>query len=375
MNGMRTDVVVIGGGQSGLAAGYHLARRGVHFVILDANPRVGDVWRNRYDSLRLYSPARYDSLPGLPFSLPGHAIPTGDQMADYLESYASHFKLPVETAVTVEHVDPADGDRAGFVIATDRGRYEASQVIVATGAFKIPFRPEFADQLDPQIRQLHSNDYRRPGQLADGPVLVVGASHSGADLALEVSRGHRTFLSGKSHGELPVSVDSRRGRIGWRVMKFVAWNLLTLDTPIGRKMAPEVRKGGAPLLRVRRVDLQKAGVEWFDARTVGVEGGKPKLADGRVLDVANVIWCTGFRPDNRWLRLPIREEDGWPKQARGVVEEVPGLYFLGLLFQYSFTSMLVLGAGRDASYVVDRIVERASGAPARRQARPAAAAG
>lgn len=375
MNGTRTDVVVIGGGQSGLAAGYHLATRGLDFVILDANPRVGDVWRSRYDSLRLYSPARYDSLPGLSFPLPGHVVPTGNQMADYLESYASHFKLPVKTGVTVERVDPADDERPGFVVTTNQGRYEAGQVIVATGAFKVPFRPDFAEQLDPGIRQLHSNDYRRPGQLAEGPVLVVGASHSGADLALEVSRSHRTYLSGKSHGELPVSVDSRRGRVGWRVMKFVAWNLLTLDTPIGRKMAPEVRKGGAPLLRVRRTDLKKAGVEWFDAKVVGVEGGKPKLADGRVLDVANVIWCTGFRQDNHWLHLPIREEDGWPQQSRGVVAEVPGLYFLGLLFQYAFTSMLVLGAGRDAGYVVDRVVERVSGAPARRQARSVAATG
>ena len=375
MNGMRTDVVVIGGGQSGLAAGYHLARRGVGFVILDANQRIGDGWRNRYDSLRLYSPARYDSLPGLPFPLPGHAVPTGHQMADYLESYASRFKLPVQSGVTVEKVEPADEASGGFVVTTDRGRYEASQVVVATGAFKNPHVPEFAGQLDPGIRQLHSNDYRNPGQLADGPVLVVGASHSGADLAFEVSRSHRTYLSGRSHGQLPVSVDSRRGRIGWRVMKFVAWNLLTLDTPIGRKMAPEVRKGGAPLLRVRRDDLLKAGVEWFDAKVVGIEAGKPVLADGRVLDVANVIWCTGFRPDYSWLHLPIRQEDGWPKQARGVVEDVPGVYFLGLLFQYSFTSMLVLGAGRDANYVVDRIVARAAAAPAERRGRPAAVTG
>lgn len=374
MNGVRTDVVVIGGGQSGLAAGYHLARRGIDFVILDANERIGDVWRRRYDSLRLYSPARYDSLPGLRFPLPGHVVPSGDQMADYLESYASRFKLPVQSGVTVKRVDPAEDARDGFVISTDRGDCEAGQVVVATGAFKNPYVPELAGQLDPQIRQFHSNDYRNPGQLVDGPVLVVGASHSGADLAFEVARSHRTFLSGKSHGELPVSVDSRRGRIGWRVMKFVAWNLLTLDTPIGRKMAPEVRKGGAPLLRVRRADLRKAGVEWFDAKVVGVEDGKPVLADGRVLDVANVIWCTGFRQDYGWIGFPLPDEDGWPKTHRGVVESVPGLYFLGLLFQYAFTSMLVLGAGRDANFVVDRIAERVRSAEPNGRARQAAVA-
>lgn len=353
------DVVVIGGGQSGLAAGYHLAKRGVNFVILEANGCVGDNWRTRYDSLRLYSPARYDTLPGLPFPLRRHTFPTGQQMADYLGAYAAHFQLPVRTGVSVEGLDAADDPRDGYVIMAGSRRYQAGQVIVATGAFQHPHVPDFAGQLAPAIKQLHSSEYRNPSQLADGPVLVVGLSHSGADIALELAQSHRTILSGKSHGELPFSVDSRRGRVAWPVMKFVAWNLLTLSTPIGRKMAPEVRKGGAPLLRVMRADLLKAGVERFEARTAGARDGKPMLADGQVLDVANVIWCTGFRPDYRWIHLPIVGDDGWPNQTRGVVTSAPGLYFLGLLFQYSFTSMLVLGAGRDAAYVADRIASRA----------------
>ncbi len=362
MNDMRSEVVVIGGGQAGLAAGYHLAKRGVDFVILEANERIGDTWRSRYDSLRLYNPARYNTLPGLPFPLRRHAFPTGHQMADYLETYAGHFRLPVRTGIAVESLDAADDPRDGYVITAGSRRYKAGQVVVATGPFQHPQVPEFAGQLDPAIRQLHSSEYRNPSQLADGPVLVVGVSHSGADIAFEVAGGHGTMLSGKGHGQLPFSVDSRIGRIAWPVMKFVAWNLLTLSTPIGRKMAPEVRKGGAPLLRVRRADLLKAGVERFEARTVGVQAGKPMLADGQVLDVANVIWCTGFRPDYRWIHLPIVGDDGWPNQTRGVVASAPGLYFLGLLFQYSFTSMLVLGAGRDAAYVADRITSRLSAA-------------
>jgi putative flavoprotein involved in K+ transport len=356
----RYETVVIGAGQAGLAAGYHLAKRGVDFVILESNDRIGDNWRSRYDSLRLYSPARYDGLPGLPFPLGRTAFPTGDQMADYLESYADHFQLPIDSGVRVDALQAADHGRDGFVIDTAGRRYEAAQVIVATGAFQRPNVPEFASQLDPAIRQLHSSEYRNPAQLANGPALVVGVSHSGSDIAFELAKGRRTILSGKSHGQLPVSVDSRAGKIGWTVMKFVAWNLLTLSTPIGRRMAPEVRKGGAPLLRVRRADLLKAGVKWYEARTVGVEDGKPVLADGTVLDVANVVWCTGFRTDYRWIDLPIVGEDGWPMQTRGVVDSVPGLYFLGLLFQYSFTSMLVVGAGRDAAYVTDRIAARAS---------------
>jgi putative flavoprotein involved in K+ transport len=355
----RHEVVVMGAGQAGLAAGYHLARCGIEFVILEASPRVGDVWRDRYDSLLLYSPARYDALPGHPFPLGRNVFPTGAQMGDYLEAYVAHHRLPVQTAIHVGSLRAASDAGDGYLITAGARTYGADQVIVATGAFQRPHVPEFAAQLDPQIRQLHSADYRNPGQLADGPVLVVGVSHSGADLAYEVAAaGHRTILSGKDHGQLPFSVDSRRGVLAWPIMRFLAWNLLTLSTPIGRKMAAQVRKGGGPLLRIRRSDLERAGVERFEARTVGVSDGRPMLADGTVLDMANVIWCTGFRPDYGWIDLPVIGEDGWPREYRGVVESSPGLYFLGIPFLYSFTSMLVIGAGRDAAYVVERVAGR-----------------
>jgi putative flavoprotein involved in K+ transport len=360
----RHQAVVIGAGQAGLAAGYHLARRGIDFTVLDASRRVGDVWRERYDSLLLYSPARYNALPGLSFPLAGHAFPTGRQMADYLEAYADHHRLPIETGVPVDRLRASNGadGAGGYTISAGDRRYEANQVIVATGAFQRPHVPEFASRLDPGIRQLHSADYRGPHQLADGPVLVVGLSHSGADIAHELSNaGHRTFVSGKAHGQLPFSVDSRRARLAWPVLRFVAWNVLTLSTPIGRKMAPRVRAGGGPLLRVRRGDLEAAGVTLHEARTIDVDGrGRPVLADGTALDVANVVWCTGFRPDYGWIELPVIGEDGWPRERRGVVDDSPGLYFLGIPFLYSFTSMLVLGAGRDAAHVVDRLAARAA---------------
>jgi putative flavoprotein involved in K+ transport len=144
-------------------------------------------------------------------------------------------------------------------------------------------------------------------------------------------------------------------------MRFVAWNVLTLRTPIGRKMAPKVRAGGGPLLRIRRGDLEAVGVTLNEARTVDVDArGRPVLADGTALDVANVVWCTGFRPDYGWIELPVIGEDGWPMERRGVVDAQPGLSFLGIPFLYSFTSMLVLGAGRDAAYVVDRLAARAA---------------
>jgi len=367
----RIDTVVVGGGQAGLSAGYHLAQRGMPFVILDADERIGDHWRHRWDSLKLYSPARYDSLPGMAFPAPAWHWPTGREMADYLEAYAGRFQLPVRSGVLVERVDPVDG---AFAVTTSDGRrIDARQVVVATGPFRAPHLPEIARRLDPSIHQLHSHDYHNPAQLPGGPVLVVGLSHSGADIAFELANaGHRTFLSGASHGQMPMRVtDTRRAAVGWPVVQFLFKHVFTIRTPMGRSMRPHVRQGGGPLLRVRLPDLDRAGVERHDAKTVGVKDGKPELADGTVLDVASVVWATGYRPDYSFVDAPILGSDGWPEEVRGVSPTVPGLYFVGLPFQYAFSSMLVTGAGRDARFVVDRIADRIAGrvvAPARRPA-------
>jgi putative flavoprotein involved in K+ transport len=355
----RFDTVIIGGGQAGLAAGHELARRGVPFVILEANARVGDNWRSRWESLRLYSPARADGLPGMPFPAAKSAYPSGKQMGDYLEAYANAGDLPIRTGVHVDRLRRRDDGHDGFVVEAADQRFEADQVVVATGAFRHPSVPAFAAQLDPAIRQLHSNEYRDPSQFQDGPVLVVGASHSGADIAVEASQGHTAYLSGRIHGQLPVPLESRRARAVFPVLIFLARHVLTLRTPIGRRMAPEVRMGGGPLLRVRREDLDRAGVQRFEARTEGVQDGKPMLADGRVLDVTNVVWATGFRPEYGWIEPPVTDDAGWPLQRRGVVASTPGLYFLGLPFLYSFASMLVAGAGADAAYVAERVAARA----------------
>jgi putative flavoprotein involved in K+ transport len=187
---------------------------------------------------------------------------------------------------------------------------------------------------------------------------VVGLSHSGADLAHEIAATHPVILSGRAHGQLPVPLESRRGQLSWPVIAAFFWHVATLDTPIGRKMAPHVKTGGGPLLRWRKPELKAAGVELVEARTTGVRDGKPVLADGRVLDVANVVWCTGFRTDYGWIDPPIElDEHGWPVQYRGV-SSLPGLFFMGVLFQYAFTSMNIHGVGRDAEYVVDRIADR-----------------
>ena len=356
----RFDVVVIGGGQAGLAVGYHLARRGLSFVILEARDRVGDIWRSRWDSLRLFTPARYDALPGMTFPAPGHAFPTRDQMADYLEAYAARMALPVRTGIGVDGLRPAAGGEGGYVVTVGDRRFEAAQVVVATGAQDRPRVPDFAGELDPGIRQLHSSEYQNPSQLQEGGVLIVGAGNSGAEIALEVAREHRTLLSGRDPGHVPFRIDTRRARVIIRGLWFVANHVLTLDTPIGRKMGPFVRSGhGGPLVRVKPADLLAAGVERIPARTVGVRDGLPLLDDGRVIDVANVIWCTGFRNDFGWVHLPVVGEDGYPRQKRGVVPSAPGLYFLGLPFLHAFGSMLIGGVQRDAAYIADRIASRA----------------
>jgi putative flavoprotein involved in K+ transport len=356
----RVETVIIGAGQAGLSAGYHLSRRGMPFVILDADARVGDHWRDHWDSLRLYSPAGWDGLPGMRFPSARFHYPSGREMGDYLEAYAARFELPVRSGTRVDDVQPAADPDRGYVVMAGDQRYEAAQVIVASGAFNEPHVPDFAGRLDPAIRQLHSSEYRNPSQLQEGPVLVVGVSHSGGDVAFEAARTHRTLLAGHAHGELPFRVvDTWRAWIGWPLMVFVASHVLTMRTPIGRKMAPFVRMGGAPLLRIRSGDLARAGVERYDSRVVGIRDGKPVLADGQMLDVANVVWCTGFRPDYGWIQVPdFLGDDGWPKGVRGAATS-PGLYFLGVPFTFGFTSMLVAGAGRDASHVVDRIAERA----------------
>jgi putative flavoprotein involved in K+ transport len=366
----RFDTVIIGGGQAGLSVGHHLAKLGRSFVILDEHGRTGDRWREHYDSLRLYSPAKYNGLPGMPFPASPYTFPSGRQMADYLETYAAQLQLPILAGVQVDGVWPAKGAQHAYTVTAGQRRIAAAQVVVATGGQQLPSAPSFADQLDPGIRQLHSADYRKPSQLLPGDVLVVGASHSGADIALEVAAaGHKTWLSGPVHGQIPFDIEGRPARQIMRLLWFAANHVLTMKTPLGRKMQPEVRAHGGPLLRVKLPHLHAAGVEYVSARTVGTRAGLPVLDDGRALDVANVVWCTGFRPDFSWIHLPVIGSDGWPQQERGITAAAPGLYFVGLLFQYAFSSMLVGGVGRDAEHVAKHIARQPK---AKRASRPSA---
>ena len=286
------------------------------------------------------------------------------ELADHHEAYVDRFGLSVACGVTVRSVEQQTGGR--WLVVTDQGEYDAENVVVATGGETHPKVPGLADHLDPGVRQLHSSEYHNPGQLLPGAVLVVGLGQSGADIALELAQaGREVHTSGTVRQEIPVDIDSLRGRIAFRVLWF-AWNhVLTERTGLGRKVRDEIRSGkrNAPLVRVKRRHLDEAGVQRHDARATEVVAGLPALDDGTVLDVANVIWCTGYRQDFSFVHPSPLADDGWPRDRGGIVPDLPGLYFMGLLFQRGFYSMLVGGAGRDAEHVTRHVL---TGSPDRR---------
>jgi putative flavoprotein involved in K+ transport len=345
------ETLVIGGGQAGLATGYQLSQRDLPYKIIDANERVGDAWRNRWDSLRLFTPNRLNRLPGMPF--PGYhwGFASKNEMADYLESYARKFDLQVESGVRVERLT-REGDR--FVATSGDRRFEADNVVVAMSSWQRPRVPDYASELDPRIVQLHVAEYKNPGQLQEGDVLVVGAGNSGAEVAIELVRTHKVLLSGAGNGAIPFRPESVAARV---LMPFVGrvifHRVLTTRTPIGKKARPKWISTGEPLIRVKPKDLAAVGVERVP-RVTGVQSGLPQLEDRRSVDVANVVWCTGFHPGFSWIDLPVLGPQE-PLHRRGIVESEPGLYFIGLKFLYSVSSEQIQGVGRDADYIAGKI--------------------
>lgn len=347
--------IVIGGGQAGLAVGYHLAKRGIPFLILDASERIGDAWRNRWDSLRLFNPARYAGLPGLKFPARGDTFPTKEQMADYLVDYARRFRLPVRNGIKVKRLWK-EGNR--FVMTDGSQCFESENVVVAMANYQVPKVPEFARDLDPGIVQVHAHDYRNPSQLREGGVLVVGVGNSGADIGIEVASSHPTWISGKESGHIPWPIESFIARFFLvRLIRLLGHHILTVRTPMGRKLRPKMLFKATPLVRVKPKDLADAGIERV-SRVVGVRKGLPLLADDRNLDVRNVIWCTGYEHGFPWINLPIFEENGEPIHERGIVEKIPGMYFVGLHFLYSMTSATLTGVSRDAERIAKAVASR-----------------
>jgi putative flavoprotein involved in K+ transport len=358
---LNYQTIVIGAGQAGLTMGYFLKEQGQDFAILDANERIGDSWRQRWDSLRLFTPARYNGLAGMPYPAPPHYFPTKDEMADYLEQYAAHFKLPVRNGVRVERLW-RQGER--FALRAGELQFEADNVVVAMANYQQKKLPAFAAELDPGIVQLHSSEYRNPAQLQDGPLLIAGAGNSGSEIAMELAGHHQTWMSGRDTGHLPFRIEGNPARLFWvpLVLRFLFHRVLTANTPVGLKMRPKVVAKGGPLIRVKPEDLEAAGVERV-GRTAGVSNGLPVLEDGRVLEVRNVIWCTGYQPGFSWIDLPVHG-DHEPQHEQGIVPSQPGLYFVGLHFLSGLSSAMVHGVERDARRIARVIAARTAQSPA-----------
>ncbi len=351
-NSEQFEAIVVGGGQAGLATGYYLARAGLRFRILDAGERVGESWRKRWDSLKLFTPAQYNTLPGMPFPSPPGRQPSKDEMAGYLEAYAEQFELPVQLKTRVDSLT-REGEK--YLLTAGSRQFIADHVVVATGHYQTPSTPAFAVELDPAIEQQHASQYTNPDRLQPGSVLVVGVGQSGAEIAKELAAVRQSWLAGKPHYQLP---DTFLGRhfFWW------AWPILSRirrDTWLGRGVAARMKRVGDPVIGISTADLAQRGVRLV-SRITGVKEGKPVTEDGQILDVSNVIWATGFRQEDHWISLNIFEDDGRPWHTRGVVEGEPGLYFVGRRFQHRLISHLVGGVGADARYVVSVIAERQS---------------
>jgi putative flavoprotein involved in K+ transport len=348
------NTIIIGAGQAGLAAGYHLLKAGEDFVIIDGAENIGDSWRKRWDSLRLFTPSQYDGLPGFAFPVSRNMMPEKDEVADYIEKYAKKFKLPVSMG---EKVNYLTASQTGFEITTEKGVLKCDKVIVATGTNQQPRIPGFAKDLDENIKQIHSSQYINPDSLPKGSVLVVGAGASGVEIAIELAKSRHTLISGHPTFHIPDPVFRYAGRLYW----WFANNILTVKTPIGRKAKESILKGGGPLINVYVKDLVAAGVEQVP-RVAGIENGQPKLEDGSIVKVSSIVWATGFKPDFSWIGLDVTDEkNGWPVTKRGVSTKVKGMYFMGMLFQYGLTSGLIGGVGRDAAFIVKHIQRNKAG--------------
>ncbi len=352
----RIDLAVIGGGQAGIAMGYYLSQQKRDFVILDAHKRAGDSWRKRWDSLRLFTPAGFNDLPGMPFPKSQDRFPTKDEMANYLESYAAHFQLPLLLNTQVDEL-AREGDN--YLITAGPLRLKANQAIVATGAYPTPRVPVFASQFDSDINQLHSVAYQNPNQLRDGAVLVVGAGNSGVEIALDLALRHSVWLAGRDTGFVPANYGNFSYEFGVILFRELMQHL-TVDSVPGRWLVRRAKgfTGGHPVVGLTPEDLLQSCIQRVP-RVTGVSRGQPVLEDGRVLDVANVVWATGFVRDYRWIKLPIVDAKGDPIHHRGVIQSEPGLYFTGLPFQSSLLSGLIAGADVDAKYIVKQIALRA----------------
>jgi len=350
INKKHFEVVIIGAGQAGLATGFYLQKHKINFVIVDALDGVGGSWATRWDSLVLFTPSQFNSLPGYSFRGEKGKYPSRMEIAEYLSEYARKHNLPVYLKRKVRTLHYV---YFKYEISTNEEVFSADNVVVATGAHQAPKIPSFGAKLNSKILHLHSSRYLNPSQIPPGKVLVVGAGASGVQIAIDLAKTHEVFLAGKPTVRIPDFVFRYFGRAYWWFIQ----NFVTVNTPLGRKARPKVLRGGGPLVNVSIEDVVAAGVKQMP-RVTDVEGGQPRFEDGSVIAVDSIIWATGFEPDFSWIKMDLPYEQGWPKTDRGILEEHEGLYFVGMLFQFGITSGVIGGVGRDAQYVARHIFRR-----------------
>jgi len=349
----RLDVVVVGGSQAGLAMAWHLAQQGLRFVVLEAAGELGHTWRSRWDSLKLFTPAQYDALPGMAFPAPADTYPTKDPVADYLQAYGAAFDLPVRLNAKVTELRRLED--GSFEVRTADATYRARQVVVATGPFQVPFVPPPAAKLDASVTQVHSADYRNPQALPDGPVLVVGGGNSGFQIAEELAATRTVDLSIATKDPMLPQRLAGRDLFWW--LTRLGLLRVTVNSRPGRRMS---RRDF--VIGTNRKRLERAGVR-FRPRLVDAEGRTVRFADHSLLeDVGVVVWATGYRSDYAWIQVPGVVREGHVVHRRGVTE-VPGLYFLGLSWQHTRGSALLGFVNDDAAYLADRIATGRAAVP------------
>lgn len=343
--GSLLDVLVIGGGQAGLAMGYHLAQSGQSFQILDAGAEIGETWRSRWDSMLLFTSGRYDNLPGLPFPAAPETYPAKDDVANYLQAYAAKFKLPVRLNMKVTSLTRRGG---GYIAKAGGEVLEARQVVVATGPFQVPFIPPIADALDPGVHQMHSAHYQHPRSVPPGKVLVVGAANSGCQISQELSATHQVELSVGQR--IPAIPQRPLGRDIWTWATALRLDKVTADSRLGRRLAGRDQVIGPGPRRLAR----RHGIR-LRPRATNAAGQTVTFADGSVADFDAVVWATGFAVDHSWIDIQeAKDGQGHILHKRGVTP-APGLYMLGLTWQHTRGSALLGWVGNDAAFLAGQI--------------------
>ena len=343
------SVVIIGAGQSGLTMGVKLKSAGIDYLILGKEQRLGDVWRQRYDSLQLFTPRWLSRLPGHPADTRNpNGYADKDEIADDLEAYATTHQLNVQLSTEVTALRRTD---EGFLLDTNRGAFTTARVVIATGPFQNPSIPDFATVLSPDVFQVHTAHYKNKEQLRNGNVLIVGGGNSGAQIAVELAKHHVVHLSTtKTIAFVPQEILEKS--IFWWFKKLGVYK-----AHIGTRIGQRLSQRGDPVIGKALKACIDSGEVRMHSRAISAAGNRVLFEGGESLKVYNVIWATGFTSDYGWVQVPgVLDEQGRPDHKRGVCKTA-GTYFLGLPWQHNRGSALIGGVAADAEYLLQQMLE------------------